>query len=155
MSDEKNEKWEMPQPVFRTSTGALPRSLEETISHSFMPNAETIEIDEDDDILSIMHTIYQPHAPKPAADLDGEKTLEFDDDLILETETAPAPAPETEIVEDEPKPIVVTAKKPEEQAPAASDNSRSSLVVFIVIALIAVAIVATLLYNSSQSSTAP
>ena len=153
MSDEKNEKWEMPQPVFRTSTGALPRSLEETISHSFMPNAETIEIDEDDDILSIMNTIYQPPTPKPAADLDGEKTLEFDDDLILETETAPAP--ETEVVEDEPNPIVVTAKQPEEQASAASDNSRSSLVVFIVIALIAVAIVATLLYNSSQSSTAP
>ena len=151
MSDDKNDNWEMPQPVFRTSTGALPRSLEETISQSFMPNAETIEIDPDDDILSIMDTVYQPQTPKFAADIGGEKTLEIEHDAILEIDSAPV----AESVRDEHNPIVVSAREPDEKAFAASAGPGSNLVVFIAIGLIAVAIIAAFLYNASQSSTIP
>ncbi len=151
MSEEKDEKWEMPKPVFRTSTGALPRSLEETISHSFMPNAETIEIDADDDILSIMDTPYRPETPTFAEHSEGEEPLEIEAGPILETETPS----ESEVPEDEHKPIVVTAKMADENAKAAAVDSRSNLVIFILFALIAAALVGAYLYNLYQPPSAP
>ena len=37
MSEEKDNKWEMPKPVFRSSTGELPKTLQKTISGYNMP----------------------------------------------------------------------------------------------------------------------
>lgn len=148
MSDEKDDKnkWEMPKPVFRSTTGALPRSLEETISQSFIANADTIEIDEDDDILSIMDTPYRPEPPKFAEHADVEKTLEIDRDDILEVPTPP---------ETENKPIVVTAKNPDEKAKAVSGDSKSNMVIFFFFVLIAAALAGAYLYNSYQPPVAP
>ena len=80
MSEKKDVKWEMPQAVFKSSEGSLPKSLEETISQSFIANAETLEIDEDDDILGIMDPamISQPM----------QKSEEAEAEDILETEPA-------------------------------------------------------------------
>jgi hypothetical protein len=77
MSDKKDDKWEMPTPVFRTSTGSLPKTLEDTISHSFMPNAETIEIDENDDILSIIDTAGKGQLAKISEFTGGETILDM------------------------------------------------------------------------------
>ena len=44
----------MPEPVFRSTAGGLPKSFEDTISQSFSPDSETVEIAEDDDILGVM-----------------------------------------------------------------------------------------------------
>ena len=145
MSEEKDDKWEMPKPVFRTTSGALPKRFEETISQSFMPNAETIEIDEDDDILSIHDTPLMPQ-PKQAESLEGEGTLES------ETEMAPniVNSVETSIADgDQPQPIVVTAKQPTEKPGVEPSDSRSNLVIFVLIALIAAAIVYAVLYYRS------
>ena len=140
MSDEKDDKWEMPKSVFRTSTGSLPRSLEETISHSFMPNAETIEIDEDDDILSIMDT--------PSSDQAGY----FDDEAITLT---PDAKPEADASEEastaDPghKPIVVTAKDPVEKAASSAGDSKSNFFVYFLIVLIVAGIIAAVIYYQS------
>jgi hypothetical protein len=72
MSDEKKDSWEMPKPVFKSSEGSLPKSFEETISQSFIANAETLEIDEDDDILGIMDTL-PGNVPVQAADLSDDR----------------------------------------------------------------------------------
>lgn len=141
MSDEKEDKWEMPTPVFRSSTGSLPKSLEETISHSFIPNAETIEIDEDDDILSIMGTPSSYPAKKQAE--------YFDDEAITLT---PDPKPETDASEEastadpDHKPIVVTAKHAVDKAASNSGDPKSNLFVYILIVLIVAGIIAAVVY---------
>ena len=151
MSHEKDDSWEMPKPVFRSSTGALPRSLEDTISHSFMPNAETIEIDEDDDILSIMNTFYRPDTSGFADRPDAGKAMEIDDPPILDIETPT----ELNFAEDGPEPIVVIAKSANEEVGTAPNNSESNLVVFIVVGLIVTAIIGAVLYNFFQPLTSP
>src|SRR5204862_8207541 len=94
MSEAKDDNWEMPKPVFRSSTGALPKSFEETISQSFSPDSATVEIDEDDDILSVM-----------------DDTPERSEDVVVgnvepaDSEAA-AKAQEDAIVEEEPKAAV-------------------------------------------------
>lgn len=62
MSEEKDDKWKMPKPVFRSSTGGLPKSFEDTIS--FAPN-RVDEPDPDDDILGIMDPQQRPDATRP------------------------------------------------------------------------------------------
>ena len=47
MSDQKDDKWEMPKPVFRSSTGELPKTLQKTISGYNMPKMNVTEPDED------------------------------------------------------------------------------------------------------------
>ena len=127
MSDENDEKWEMPEPVFRTTSGALPKRFEDTISHSFAPNAETIEIEEDDDILSIMDTPFIDQAAKQGADLDDEPIT------LIPNTTAGA---------EQAQPVVVTAKRPFEEAATNSDGSQSNLLFFVLIGLLAVAVIA-------------
>ena len=149
MSEEKDNKWEMPKPVFKKSEGSLPRSLEETISTSFMANAETIEIDEDDDILGIMDTL--PNMPLRQEVADDEVILETEP---TETESAPEDADisadESPTNIDEPQPINVIAKETAEKAVANSANSQSNFFTFVIVALIT-AIVAVLFYFVSQS----
>ena len=78
MSDEKDDKWEMPNPVFRSSTGALPKSLQKTISGYNMPKARITGPEDDDAEDDILSVLDQPagEAVKPAVE-----------DNILETET--------------------------------------------------------------------
>src|SRR5256885_16856579 len=54
MSEGTDDNWEMPKPVFRSSTGSLPKTFEETISQSFSPDTATVEIGDNDDILGLM-----------------------------------------------------------------------------------------------------
>ena len=160
MSEKKDVKWEMPQAVFKSSEGSLPKSLEETISQSFIANAETLEIDEDDDILGIMDPamISQPM----------QKSEEAEAEDILETEpAAKADAaddkPIVPIIEEEPateipdaaeiketQPIAVTAKKSHDTSATVSGSSGSNLFIFVVIALMAV-VAAGLYYYFSQN----
>src|SRR5437762_917570 len=116
MSDEKDDKWEMPKPVFRSTSGSAPKSLEDTISHSFIPNAETVEIAEDDDILGIMDAA------------DGHEPYQFSENFgheaILESETEAGTTPLPGTVKSEPFPdpdqapaIKVTAKEQAEKLP--------------------------------------
>lgn len=158
MSDDKNDNWEMPKPVFQSSEGALPRSLEETISTSFMANAETIEIDEDDDILGIMDDSYLNHPNVPAEDADEEPILEtlpeakhepaaavdnIDEKPVVETaahQTQEAPVADTTA---ESQPIAVTAK---EDATAAAGNSASNFVFLIIAALLAISVAVYFLF---------
>lgn len=65
MSEGKDDNWEMPKPVFRSSTGSLPKSFEETISQSFSPD-KTGEIDADDDILGVMGPAQDGASKGPA-----------------------------------------------------------------------------------------
>jgi hypothetical protein len=87
MSDQKDDKWEMPKPVFRSSTGELPKTLQKTISGYNMPKMSADEPDEDGDILSVHE---HPPGDVPRSD----------DNEILETGVAvpavqPAAAPQT------------------------------------------------------------
>lgn len=68
MSEGNDEKWEMPKAVFRSSTGSLPKSFEDTISQAFSAGTYMHEIDEDDDILGVM---TPPSAPTAVAIDDG------------------------------------------------------------------------------------
>ncbi len=145
MSEEKDGKWEMPQPVFKSSEGSLPKSLEETISTSFMANAETIEIDEDDDILGIMDTLPGDYS-LPSMDHEDdilETALASDPEPARILETSPAaeipaetPIPDT----DEPQPISVTAKETAETTESVVSESGSGFFVYVLLLLIAVAL---------------
>jgi hypothetical protein len=137
MSEEKDNKWKMPQPVFKSSEGSLPKSLEETISTSFMANAETIEIDEDDDILGIMDTLPGDYS-LPTTDHDED---------ILETEPAvnAEPVQKTEVTEelpptvvDEPQPVKVTAKESPETSESKPDAAGSGFSGYILLLLAAI-----------------
>ena len=156
MSDEKNDKWEMPQPVFKSSEGSLPRSLEETISTSFMANAETIEIDEDDDILGIMDDSYLNRPAPHSAEPEDEPILETLPEMETETTPAARVAEDDPIVEDGPvadigetQPMVVTAKEASESTAATSGDTKSNSVIYLLIALIGLAIIIALLYSRS------
>jgi|ERR1043166_295155 hypothetical protein len=134
MSDEKDDKWEMPQAVFQSTEGSVPKSLEDTISQSFMPNAETIEIDEDDDILGIMDQLPGDQTFKHAESLDNEPILE----TATESETEfprdisePEHAPE---IETEPMSVsaadehIVNADEPRAAAVAAISSAEPTSV---------------------------
>lgn len=146
MGEKKDDNWEMPQPVFKSSEGSLPKSLEETISTSFMANAETIEIDEDDDILGIMDASFDRPMQK-VADLSTENILE----LVPETEPATvsenktfnestADIPVDNInPEPTPKPITVTAKSEDENTHATSAGSGLFTYVLLLLAAVILA----------------
>ena len=125
MSQGNDDNWEMPKPVFRSTSGSLPKSFEETISQSFIPDTDTVEIDEDDDILSIMD------APVGAS----AKSSHYE----------PATAAENAGKPSEDAPVMrVRALPPKPQGEPA--GFRSFLVIFILIALVAAAIVGSLIY---------
>ena len=90
MSEGNDDNWKMPKPVFRSSTGALPKSFEETINQSFSPDTDTVEIDEDDDVLGVI-----------------EPRVESEDVIIRDVDPADpdaaAKAQQAAIAEDEPK----------------------------------------------------
>ncbi len=98
--DPKDDKWVMPKPVFRSSSGSLPKSLEETIHESNFPSSETIEIsaetkkiEEDDDILSILEENASAITVE-SVDLDGEITISSLPTLVMETLSEPELAQE-------------------------------------------------------------
>ena len=136
MSEEKNNKWEMPKPVFKSSDGSLPRSLEETISTSFMANADTIEIDEDDDILGIMDTPFN-FKSYPNLKVEDEEPI-LEDLPELKTEAAPAIEAEHDHTADVEvaQPIAVTATETVEKAKAKSAESNSNFFFYLMLAII-------------------
>ncbi len=144
MSDEKDDKWEMPTPVFRSSTGSLPKSLEETISHSFMPNAETIEIDEDDDILSIMDTPAKPQDAEISEAPGSEKILEIGSEITPATIVHANGDESTS--EAHHTPITVTAKNAIENAAPETVDAKSNFVIYILVALVVAGIIAAVIY---------
>ncbi len=146
MSDEKKDSWEMPKPVFKSSEGSLPKSFEETISQSFIANAETLEIAEDDDILGIMDTL-PGNVPVQAADLDEEPILETDFEPPAQeaVKSEDAPTPDAE----ETHPISVTAKDSTERSETATAGAQSSFTTYALFVLI-LAVAAVLFYYFSQ-----
>ncbi len=151
MSEDKDDKWEMPKPVFRTTSGALPKSFEKTISTSFMPNAETIKMEEDDRILAEDDDILGIMGPSEGVQAE-KQTAYFDDEAItLTPDTEPeAGAPEEASTADsgQAQPVVVTAKAPAAKY-ATEPSGTPSYLIFIVLTLIAAAIVAGVLYFRS------
>jgi hypothetical protein len=144
MSDEKNDNWEMPKPVFRSTSGAAPKSLEDTISHSFIPNAETVEIAEDDDILGIMTSS------------DGDRAYQSSEksnqESILDTEPAPETAPIPEMFKsepiddtDQPAAIKVTARDPAEK-PHEMNGRRSDFFIYLFMVIIGAALLIAAVY---------
>ena len=127
MSEGNDDKWEMPKPVFRSSTGALPKSFEETISQSFSPDSDTVEIDEDDDILGVLNDL-----PTEPANKDVDKPTDRAD-------LASQPVAEN----------TVRAKAP---SPPPKRGGMSMAVVFVLIALLAAAIVAVYYFVSRAPS---
>ena len=150
MSEKKDDNWEMPQPVFKSSEGSLPRSLEETILTSFMANAETIEIDEDDDILGIMDDSYFNRPLVPAHQPDEEPILEAlpevepetasqidatkNEKPIVDTQPTSAPAEATQRVS-------VIAKETSERATAATGGVGPNFFILSIAVLIVIAAV--------------
>ena len=146
MSDKKDDNWEMPTPVFRTSTGSLPRSLEDTISRSFMPNADTIE--ESDDILSIMDTTGKGHDAKISEFTGGETIFNIGKGVAFAPE-APVSADGLTAAVDQ-RPPAVAANHPVEEVVSNSDNTKSNLFVYIVVALVLAGMIAAVIYYQSQ-----
>jgi hypothetical protein len=166
MSEEKDDKWEMPKPKFQSSEGTLPRSLEETISQSFITNAETLEFDESDDILGIMDSALLDAKSKESEDgkskadngpaigeitteIDPAQTTEIDIEEIAAEADEVAPTVESEtkdtvtednlITEGDPaQPIVVTPKKTVVKAPPKSGGSWVGLIIFVLLALVVI-----------------
>ena len=144
MSDEKDEKWVMPAPVFRSSAGSLPKSMEETVTPSFIANAETIEIDADDDILSILETPGDRHNAKMPELAAREEILEIESDGSVATDLHANENGRTSAAGH--RPVSVAIKVPFENAGSVMNDSRSNLVVYAAIALAVVAIVTALIY---------
>jgi hypothetical protein len=89
MSEGNDDNWKMPKPVFRSSSGSLPKSFEETISQSFSPDTDTVEMDENDDILSIMDDV--PTEPADRSDLaEASETAQAEHETIPKGEAEPA-----------------------------------------------------------------
>lgn len=131
MSDEKDDKWEMPKPVFRTTSGALPRSFEETISQSFSPNKREKTSPEDD---SSLHD-----TPTMNAD---EYVPIHDDEAITET-----PDPVSNTAAAQPRPVTVSARDRVERP---ETDQRSEFLIYLAITIIGlVLIIAALYYRSS------
>jgi len=129
MSDEKDDKWKMPEPVFRSTSGAVPRNLEETISSSFAPNAEPVEIDPDDDILGIMDS--------NVSDGSYQQSQNSDDENILET------AP---LVESAPSVAINVTAKDKIREPKQIDNARADFLTYLAIVVIGAGLLIAAVY---------
>jgi len=143
MSDQKDDKWEMPKPVFRSSTGELPKTLQKTISGYNMPKMSADEPDEDGDILSVHE---HPPGDVPRSD----------DNEILETGVAvpavqPAAAPQTapSAVQAKTQPVKVAAAKPQ---PKKRAGVGFFILIFLLIAALAAGLVYALMYYLKQTS---
>jgi hypothetical protein len=124
MGEANDDNWEMPKPVFRSTTGSLPKSFEETISQSFSPDTDTVEIDQDDDILGVM----DPSIARPP-----EKTIDAE-----RVDLASHPAPEN----------VVRAKA--ESSPP-KRRGMSMAIIFLLIAVAAAAIAAAYYFGKTNN----
>jgi hypothetical protein len=145
MSDQKGDKWEMPKPVFRTSTGELPKSFEETISQQ--PTHDDLRAQDDEDILSINEL---PTEPGIRVD-DGEVLLEDmpTEPANREVEMSENPVDDHAVPADRDEAI-----KAEEQAIVETEPKRSTFLsfttIFLLIVVIAAAVVIGLFYYLSR-----
>lgn len=152
MSENKDDKWEMPKPVFRSTTGDLPKSFEETISTSFSPD-KTGEIDEDDDILSLNEL---PTEPANRDNMSSETLLE---DLPTEPANRPDQAHAEQPVDDHPRPAdPEEAVKAEIQAAVETQPKRTTFwsftTIFLLIVLLAGLVAIGLFYYLSSRAPA-
>ena len=143
MSDEKDDKWEMPNPVFRSSTGELPKSLQKTISGYNMPKARITGHDDDDaedDILSVLDHPVDPKV-KPAVEEDMLETeTKSGAEVPADAATASTAESETEAADEaKTEPIKVAAAKPK-------PKKRSGVGSFILILLLIAALAAGLFW---------
>jgi hypothetical protein len=153
MSDQNDDKWEMPKPVFRTSTGGLPKSFEVTISQQFTheelraaAEAET----EEDDILSLGELPTEP----------ANRVQDPTDDVLLEDlPTEPANRAghisSEEPVDDHPESAdPEEAAEAEEEAIVETQPKRSTFwsftKIFLLMVLIVAAVVVGIFYYLSR-----
>ena len=144
MSDEKDDKWVMPTPVFRSSAGSLPKSLEETIAPASLPNSETIEIDVDDDILSIMETPDKDQEAEISEFTGSESILEIESGKVTPAEVAANGNAPT--ADAEQKPVVLAAKDLVDAAASNTDDTNSNIVMYILVALVLAGIITAVIY---------
>ena len=144
MSDEKDDKWEMPKPVFRTSTGELPKSFEETISQQF--THDDLRAADDDDILSLNMLPAEPAPP-----------VQDDDEVLFEDlPTEPANRAEQEFpIDDHAAPADHDeALKAEQRAIVENEPKRSTFLsftsIFLLIVAVAAAVIIGLFYFFSR-----
>ena len=147
MSDQKDDKWEMPKPVFRSSTGELPKTLQKTISGYNMPKMNVTDSDDDGDILSV-----HEHPPGDVPRSDGNEILETG---VPVPAVQPAAAPQTagSAVQAKTQPVKVSAAKLQ---PKKRAGVGSFILIFLLIAALAAGLVYALMYYLKQtSSTGP
>jgi len=173
MTDEKDDKWEMPKPVFRSSTGELPKTLQKTISGYNMPtNMADLDDDAEDDILSVMDqppearsagaggtneleleplTVKQSAEPAPEEIADKAPEPEVTRDVIVEEAKEAAPDPAEEVTEAAPfvaaaAPPVNTPKSPTVSAALKPQEKKSGAGSFILIFLLIAALAGGLVW---------
>ena len=168
MTDEKDDKWKMPEPVFRSSTGELPKSLQKTISGYNMPK-DMEDDDGEDDILSVMD---QPIEPRVADGADANE-LELEPDTLIESPAEPEsklqaePEPETESTAAAAKPLVPAIERTPAPAPPSAPirvsaavkpaepkkaGAGSFVLIFLLIAALAAGLVWAIMYFLSHRS---
>ena len=142
MSDQK-DKWEMPKPVFRSSTGELPKTLQKTISGYNMPKMNVTDSDEDGDILSV-----HEHPPGDVPRSDGNEILETGV-AAPAVQSAAATQTAASAVETKTQPVKVSAAKPQ---PKTRAGIGSFILIFLLIASLAAGLVYALMYYLKQTS---
>jgi hypothetical protein len=146
MSDQK-DKWEMPKPVFRSSTGELPKTLQKTISGYNMPKMNVTDPDDDGDILSV-----HEHPPGDVPRSDGNEILETAVRIpAVQSGAAHKTAPTA--VQAKTQPVQVSAANAQ---PKKRTGVGSFILIFLLIAALAAGLVYALMYYLKQtSSTGP
>ena len=143
MSDQKDDKWEMPKPVFRSSTGELPKTLQKTISGYNMPKMNVTDSDDDGDILSV-----HEHPPGDVPRSDGNEILETGV-AAPAVQSAAATQTAASAVETKTQPVKVSAAKPQ---PKTRAGIGSFILIFLLIAALAAGLVYALMYYLKQTS---
>lgn len=141
MSDQKDDKWEMPKPVFRSSTGELPKTLQKTISGYNMPKMNTTDPEEDGDILSV-----HEHPPGDVPKAAGEEILETGGHVPA---PPPTPVPVAPPAQAKTEPIKVSAAKPQ---PKKRAGIGTFILIFLLIAALAAGLVYALIFYLRQST---
>jgi hypothetical protein len=150
MSNDRDDKWQMPKPVFRSSPGALPKSLEKTISGYNMPTIDMADDHDDEgDILSVMDSPADGNTAGGSAVVAAEPDAEPLE--IAEPETAQiAPEAVAEPLTSAPTDQVrVTA------APAMAERkggAGSFFVIFLLIAALAAGVIYAIYYYLTARS---
>jgi len=144
MSDEKDDNWEMPKPVFRSTSGSVPKNLEDTISLSLAPNKDAADVDDGDDILGIMESNYGSGADRS---FGGSGSND-----ILETEQPTAEPTVSDSIVSDPvlaspptSPMNVTAED-EIRRPKQIDPRRADLLTYIAMVVIGVGLFIAAVY---------